>query len=157
MSALYFSYGAWMYSRNLKATLSDWSLAPRLARLPGHRPIVDRLGGMSVEPAAGDEVWGIAWRITAEQLTRLDELEAVSFDRYRRHLLAINVGGQSLEAIGYISPHPAGGICSTHYFSAVMTGAIEHGLPQPYIERLEALGPRWTWLDPHNPACERPE
>jgi cation transport regulator ChaC len=115
--------------------LRDFELRFDLPVGPGER------GVANVASRPGDHVWGALYHLTRADAERLDRTEGV--DRGFYHRLAVEVetkDGLLLAAFTYRSPfsQPARKP-SRRYLDLLLTGAREHGLPEAYVTRLEAL------------------
>lgn len=97
----------------------------------------------NIEPAQGDEVWGVLYRITRRDLIRLDSTEGVPGRRYRHLLItAEDHGGRFVEAVAYIADgKEADGNPSLRYLTLLREGARDHGLPQHWLDKLAAIRP----------------
>ena len=155
---LYFAYGS-----NLRSAQMD-RLCPGCrfvspARLAGHRlaftlPDEEWRGGVAdIIPAAGHEVWGALYRISATHLASLDEYEVCHpgedpgrSDYLRRTIEVSNPGGQVIGDVWcYFVLQPCGHIPpSDLYRQALLEGAHERGLPSTYLDIMRAAfdGPR---------------
>lgn len=98
-------------------------------------------GVANVAHRPGDHVWGVLWRISADQALHLDRTEGVPRGYYRR--LAVDVAsddGTRISAFTYHSPRGRPGRKpSRRYLGLLLAGARQHGLPDPWLERLRAL------------------
>ena len=122
------------------------------AVLRDHRLCFPRLsdrrgcGVASVEPAVGDEVWGVLYRLDAADLAELDGFEGFGAgrpardNRYNRLAIVVEVEGVPTEAEAYFAvatenpPAP-----NAVYLAHLRDGARHHGLPETYRAFLEEL------------------
>lgn len=140
---LYFAYGSNMSSVQMRercpgaqvlgaAVLSDW------------RFIITTRRTASIVRERHANVHGVVWRCTPEHQYMLDCYEGVRIGNYRRRIVSV-VGheGELRNAIVYVGANRNKGIGRADYLlTAVLPGARLHGLPQHYIEELEAWLPR---------------
>ena len=116
--------------------------APRIVSLPGHRLAFNMLGGDGqvyaniVQP--GDGVFGVVYRCGREALEKLDAYE----DGYeRQEVVVIDANGVELGAFVYVARPErvtAEAAPSAMYLQRILTGARAHGLPEEYIQVIEA-------------------
>lgn len=143
---LYFAYGSNMDPRQMRERCTG-ARPVGAARLAGHRLVFTRDapgwgGGVaSIEPAPGDEVWGVLWEITPADEEALDEYEGVAVGAYRKARVAVERGTDAREALVYVANPRAGKPPSRRYLAALVRGAASHGLPAPYVARLRGLSP----------------
>ncbi len=98
-------------------------------------------GVANVVPRRQDRVWGVAYRISREELARLDRSEGVHRGFY--HRIAVRLrdrDGAELGAWTYHSPRGcAGRKPSRRYLGLLLAGARYHDLPGFYLEELRQL------------------
>jgi hypothetical protein len=145
----YFAYGSNMSSRRLWQRLGS-ARAVAVARLPRHRLCWHKQGrdGSGKCDAAhtgdpGHAVLGVLYDVAAAQRALLDCVEGVGAG-YE----AIDVGllldtGSSVAAFTYRATLIDADTLPFHWYKThVLRGAREHGLPEEYIARLEAVPSR---------------
>jgi len=102
----------------------------------------------SVEPCPGERVWGVLYDMTAGDWTRLHVFEGHlgaghPENGYDLHAFEIGTGAAAVAAHAYVSRvdplRPHSGLPSAHYRGLLISGAIAHGLPADYLERLRGL------------------
>jgi hypothetical protein len=136
---LHFAYGANM-SRAVMRRHAAGARPVGPAELEGHRFIVTADGYGSVEPAPGQCVQGVLWRITPRDRVTLDAWENLAGGLYRAELLSVRCGGRHMPARVYLA-RPAGqGRPKPGYMALVIAAAREWQLPEAYIRSLE----RWS-------------
>ncbi|BDB44836.1 hypothetical protein Mkiyose1665_25480 [Mycobacterium kiyosense] len=114
---------------------------PRPAVLGDHCWLINQRGVATVEPLAGGEVHGVLWRLSDDDLTRLDSAEGVPV-RYRRDELTVRLGnGSTAAAWVYIDPRVSAGPPRPGYLQRIIDGAVHHGLPQRWIDFLHRWDP----------------
>jgi gamma-glutamylcyclotransferase len=143
----YFAYGSNLLKEQMihrTGSLGDAEHPPRLARLAWHRLVFERLesGGpayANIRPSHA-EVLGVLYCCTSEALKRLDSFE----EGYERRTVEVTDSqGETVGAIAYFMREGAGkqipGRPSDEYLVRIITGAKEHGLPEPYLSTVIAL------------------
>jgi gamma-glutamylcyclotransferase len=142
----YFAYGSNLAPERLRErTRGDVAGLP--CRLPGHRLAFNKRSSRrpgwvfaNIVPACGAEVWGVAYRCTAEALAALDVHEGVAGGNYVRHpVQVLTREGNALAAVTYIAGPEF--VCGeappqADYLAFLLDGARHHGLPAGYIEAL---------------------
>jgi AIG2-like family len=140
---LYFAYGSNMASSQLAA----WGTHHRAlgaAELPGHRiaflrrSIRWQAGAADIVPDPRDSVWGVLWELpfgTGD----LDRKEAAG-DAYRRRAVTVRLNGETVTAMAYevIEKEPREVPPRREYLDLMLAGAREHGLPETWLQRIEA-------------------
>ncbi|WBU63106.1 gamma-glutamylcyclotransferase family protein [Paracoccus aerodenitrificans] len=142
--ALYFAYGSNMLTRRLGARCgSARGLGP--AVLAGHEIAFDKIGqdgsGKATLVAGSGAVQGVLFRLDDEDLLTLDAIEGVGRG-YERVSVNVAFDGTGDEAFTYIAPdryRDADMQPFDWYKALVLAGAREHGLPECWLSRLEAV------------------
>ncbi len=137
----YFSYG-WSLDKSLmKKCVGEW-IDARRAVLKGFELVFNayspswRGGVANLRESEGGEVRGVAYRITSEQLERLDRLEGVP-GRAARLSVSIEVeGAGAARAITHVATNPKEGRVypSREYLSAMCRGVKQHGLGEEALK-----------------------
>lgn len=141
--ARYFAYGANLDARVLTRRGITVASAER-GRLPGYRLVFEDAGVPLVEPAFatvrpddGAVVHGAVYTLTEETLARLDAFEGR--DNLRVSVRVALDDDRHVEATTYRCCDPTRGLRpSRRYLKVMIKGARAHGLPDPWIETLEA-------------------
>ncbi|GMS87161.1 hypothetical protein PENTCL1PPCAC_9336, partial [Pristionchus entomophagus] len=91
----------------------------------------------SVRGKQGDEVWGCVWRVPNSFAAELDKQE----NWYDRKKVTIETKAGEIVCRTYQMRDADGNenAPSPHYKLVIVRGAIEHDLPQAYMERLESV------------------
>lgn len=140
---LYFSYASNMDPEQMKSRCSsaEWI---GVGLLKDHELVFNRRGTYrdggvgSVEPAEGERVYGVIWKIDLNDLLRLDEFE--NLDAYKRETFRVlDLEGESHECHAYQAKPEGEYDPDPVYLRKVIRAAKAAGLPEQYIERLEAL------------------
>lgn len=143
MPSTYFAYGSNLSSERLRGRCRGAS-RPRPAVLGGHVWLINERGVATIEPAAGHEVHGVVWDLTDADLAALDLAEGVP-DRYRRDVCVVSDADGPIAAVVYIDPRTEPGPPREGYLEIVLAGAIEHGLPEHWVDQLRAWDrTRWA-------------
>jgi cation transport regulator ChaC len=137
---MHFAYGSNM-SRALMRRHAPAAQPLGLARLDGHRFVITRDGYASVEPAAGRNVYGLLWRITAGDRVTLDAWENVASGLYTAQMLRVQLDGRRHAALTYVARPCGEGRARPGYMEVVMAAAREWGVPPPYLRSLENWRP----------------
>lgn len=88
-----------------------------------------------------NKMYGVIWKVTAEELERLDKLVNVNGGRYTRLYQAV-VGddGKAYACVSHSIKNPTGmSKPSQEYIENMLKGAVAHKFPPAYIAKLEAL------------------
>jgi AIG2 family protein len=120
------------------------------ARVPGWRLVLDKPAMLSLPEtyanlceAAGAETFGVAYEITAADLSHVDLTEGVLIGNYERIAVPVVTLGPpfvALRAFTLVSAHRAPEPRpTTRYMSCLVDGAREHGLPASWIATLERV------------------
>ena len=139
----YFAYGSNMDAAQMRARCpSARKVANGVVRgvcLVFNRRGTYRPGGVaSIEPCTpNSQVHGIVWRLSAEDLQRLDDIEDPN--AYRRELVRVwEVEADPIEAVTYRAIPEADEITpDAEYLAIIITAAKEAGFPVNYLEMLE--------------------
>jgi cation transport regulator ChaC len=133
---LYFAYGSNMH-RPVMRRHAPTATPLGVAELPGHRFVITADGYASVEPAAGQSVYGVLWRITPRDHATLDVWENVAAGLYRAETVAVRRGGRPQPALIYFARSGVEGKPRSGYMELVIQAARQWKLPQAYIASLQ--------------------
>ncbi len=146
----YFAFGANMHDGVFRDRRGMRPVEWRVGRIAGYRLRFNlegrprgRAAPANIEPSPGEEVWGVAYRITRRDLLRLNSTEGVPGGFYRPLWLdAEDSERRPIEAVAYVA---AGGNSdgrpSLRYITLLREGARAHGLPAHWIDKLERVRP----------------
>lgn len=145
----YFAYGSNMDPGTFSGRRGiAWTEAV-VARAPGWRLAVDKpslLGngeGMAtILQDDADEVWGVLYEISAEDLEHIEFTEGVLIGHYRRVEIDVECVAQAerVRAVTLASEERVEGLRPTfRYLNLLLAGAEAHGLPSGWIARLRAI------------------
>jgi gamma-glutamylcyclotransferase len=138
---IHFAYGSNM-SRKLMQRHAPLARPLGVARLAGYRFLITADGYASVEPAAGQTVYGIAWHLTARDRVTLDAWENVAAGLYTCEVLPVRVDGRCVPALVYVGRPAPAGRAKAGYMELVIAAAREWQMPDRHIAVLE------SWLPP---------
>jgi len=155
----YFAYGSNLQSATLRGRRGIAVLRSLAMRAPGWRLVFDKPGLVgraafaNIVPAEESEVFGVAFEITADDHAHVELTEGVAIGNYRRVEIAV----EPLDASVPWSPPRVLSLSSdkrdpsllptTRYLDLVIEGAIEHGLPEPWVRSLRAVPAREETVD----------
>lgn len=148
--AWYFAYGSNMQTATFRGRRGIAFARALPARAPGWRLVLDKppllpIGESyaNIVPDTGSEVFGVAYEVSVDALQTIDLTEGVLIGNYqRRPIPVVRLAGDSgpLEAFTLTSDrHDAGLYPSTRYMALLIEGAIEHGLPDQYVDFLRGI------------------
>ncbi len=138
----YFAYGSNLSVRQMALRCPD-AADPRPAVLSDHDWLINERGVATVEPFAGSQVHGVLWQVSDHDLATLDSAEGVPV-RYRRDRLTVHTDDGLSSAWVYIDHRVTPGPPRPGYLPRIIDGAVEHGLPQRWIDFLRRWDPaRW--------------
>jgi phage replication-related protein YjqB (UPF0714/DUF867 family) len=138
----YFAYGSNLCVRQMALRCPD-AADPRPAVLSDHDWLINQRGVATVEPFAGNQVHGVLWQASSDDLATLDSAEGVPV-RYRRDRLTVHTVDGPSPAWVYIDYRVNPGPPRPGYLPRIIDGAVHHALPQRWIDFLRRWDPaRW--------------
>jgi hypothetical protein len=145
----YFAYGSNLDLLQMQLRCPEAQFVST-AKLDGYRICFPRksfvrdCAVISVEPAAGEQVWGVLYELDGTDIARLDEREG--YDRRRdrqlnqRNRATVRVEGSDERVVAaeiYIAvPTPDPGLPSPQYVGYLVASAAECGLPKSHLVKL---------------------
>ena len=123
-------------------TRAPGAVALGAARLPGWRLTFtadepdDGYGVPHIEPDPADEVWGVLWETSDDDMRSLDEYEGSA---YTHDVVAVSHDGRDVDAVVYLATSTGYRQPSASFMEILARGAEAHGLPPAYVERLKSL------------------
>ncbi len=138
---LYFAYGSNLKAERLRSRVGEFGTRG-IARLADHQLCFakrgkDGSGKACFEAARGDHVWGVLYALDHVQLSALDAFE-LGYSRVTVRLE--HVDGTSVDAVTYRAEQRTDEPVPFAWYKALLVeGAREHGLPQDWQRRLEAI------------------
>ncbi|OBJ81449.1 poly-gamma-glutamate hydrolase family protein [Mycobacterium sp. 1245852.3] len=136
---LYFAYGSNLCVRQMAQRCPD-AADPRPAVLADHDWLINQRGVATVEPLAGNQVYGVVWQISDGDLATLDSAEGVPV-RYRRDEMTVHTDDGPAPAWVYIDHRVTPGPPRPGYLPKIIDGATQHGLPQRWVDFLRRWDP----------------
>jgi gamma-glutamylcyclotransferase len=147
---LYFAYGSNMEPATFRGRRGIEPLGARGARAAGWRLVLDKpplvpIGEAfaNIVPDAAGEVFGVLWEVTEADLAHVDLTEGVLIGNYHRVEIEVEVldaPHERTRAFTLVSEKRDGSLRpSRRYMACLIAGALEHGLPAAWIERLRAV------------------
>lgn len=140
---IHFAYGSNM-SRKLMRRHAPHAQPIGMARLAGYCFVITADGYASVEPAAGDAVYGVAWHLTPRDRVTLDAWENVAAGLYTSERLPVQVNGRRIPALVYVGRPAPIGRAKPGYMELVIAAALEWDMPSAHVSALQA------WLQPNS-------
>jgi hypothetical protein len=112
-------------------TIDDWRVGFAAHSADG--------GGCQLFRSPQHRVHGLLYELTDEEMDQLDTISGVPLGLYRRINVDVATADDTVPAITYVIPSPLGDFQpSASYVRPILAGARTLGLPEPYIEELEA-------------------
>ncbi|XP_005797408.1 gamma-glutamylcyclotransferase-like [Xiphophorus maculatus] len=96
-------------------------------------------GVATIEACPGEEVWGVIWTLSNENLPTLDKQEGVSRGIYSPLEVSVEIDDGVLQCRTYQMNNFHASPPSPQYKQVVCLGAEQNGLPREYLNRLEAI------------------
>ncbi|MCH9683980.1 MAG: gamma-glutamylcyclotransferase [Deltaproteobacteria bacterium] len=132
---IYFAYGSNMLASRLqrriesrdlgRAVLSGW-------RIICNKPSKDGSGKVNITLDPGAEVLGVLYRVDA---AGIEDLDAIEYGYERTALMVDGEGGRVLAQVYIWTAASEPLALYRWYLDLVIAGALEHGLPEAYIEQ----------------------
>lgn len=144
---LYFAYGSNIDPERIRKRIGRIPPSQR-ARLPSYRLAFNKRalnGGVhaNIMQEAKQEVWGVVYQCTHEEIDVLDQFEGVAGGHYRRERVSVKLeDGEVVDAITYVAGDAfiyAEGRPSQEYLRHIIQGARQHGLSEEYVKSIEDL------------------
>ena len=151
----YFAYGSNMSLAQMRERCPE-SVAIGNGWLADHALVFPRYstrrqsGAASIAPRPGATVWGVIYATTEADLARLDVFEGFRADRpaaennYNRAMILGGAAEHGRADLRHLHRPAGGGACSApslDYLQTILTGAIENGLPEAYVQALRRVKP----------------
>lgn len=138
----YFGYGSNMDLDQMACRCPDSEFVG-VASLENYRFRINARGFATIIPDHESTVHGTLWLISEIDENTLDGYEGVAGGFYWKELVAVDLDGETIDALTYIAANDEigdhDGYCG--YMRKVHNAAIFHQLPIDYLEELE------TWID----------
>jgi gamma-glutamylcyclotransferase (GGCT)/AIG2-like uncharacterized protein YtfP len=140
----YFAYGANLDFRRFRRRCPGATVLGR-ARLADYRLAFTRYsraekGGVAdIVAEPGASVWGVLYEIDESSFRELDQYEGAPRAYRRETMPVIDEGGSEREAVVYVANKTGDFAPSRAYLAQITRGAREHGLPEDYVQDVEAV------------------
>jgi gamma-glutamylcyclotransferase (GGCT)/AIG2-like uncharacterized protein YtfP len=142
----HFAYASNMNRAQMKQRVGSWQ-QERVASLDNYELNFDKVarGGVgtgNLVLAQGKVVWGVLYRLTDQQMRKIDRFEGVP-DHYRRSEVTVqDADGNRIAAQVYLARKVRRGLKPDYlYLKRIIEGAEEHNLPADYIQQLRGIAP----------------
>lgn len=151
----YFAYGSNMLCERLKKRVPGAGLVGRACvagySLRFHKRSADESGKCDLFNTGkeSDEAYGVLFEIPESQLAALDEAEGLGNGYERAAIQVTRPGSEVVDGFVYIAtPDAIDPALSPYdwYRSLVISGAHQNGLPESYVQAIEAVG---VLIDPN--------
>jgi len=151
MTLWYFAYGSNMASSTLRGRRGIDYARALPARAIGWQLVVDKPPLLPVGesfaniiPCQGAEVLGVVFEVTAADLAHIDFSEGVLIGNYQRVTIEVAPlapsDGAPRQAFSLTSDrHDPSLLPSRRYMDLLIAGAVEHGLPDLYVDSLRRI------------------
>jgi cation transport regulator ChaC len=151
--AWYFAYGSNMQTATFCGRRGIEFVRAAAARAPGWRLVLDKppllpIGEAfaNIVPEPHSNVMGVAYLVSVDAFDTIDLSEGVLIGNYqRRAIQVIPLAGTAVavEAFTLVSDRRDPALRpSTRYMALLIAGAIEHGLPDEYVDYLRGVSAR---------------
>lgn len=120
-----------------------------VARLPDHRLAFTRrslrrqCGVADAFPTTSEDVWGVVYEVSQDDLEELDRREGIHSNSYRRTSIMVFPDGSEVRALpvetyfAVRQPNPP--LPNQQYKELILKGAQSWGLPKWYIAKLQQI------------------
>jgi gamma-glutamylcyclotransferase len=141
---IYFAYGSNMLSRRLRAPgRAPSARAVGIGYVPGRRLTFDKISfdgsgkcDIATTSSATDRVWGVLFEIDSFERPGLDAAEGLG-KGYKEEFVDVVTAQGVRRVLTYVATKKDDTQRPYHWYAAlVISGAVEHSLPPPYIEWL---------------------
>lgn len=157
---LYFAYGSNMSVPRLSARIAS-ARKLGVARLAGHRLCFHKVGrdgsakcDVRVSNDTRDRVLGVLFEIAAADRATLDRYEGLGLGYEIKTVTVTLAGGRQENALTYYATRVDPRLRPYRWYKAhVLYGALEHGLPEDYVQAIRAV----PAMDDPDPARQRRE
>jgi gamma-glutamylcyclotransferase (GGCT)/AIG2-like uncharacterized protein YtfP len=143
---LYFSYGSNM-DRTHMARLCRGAQSLGVGHAENHVFFIADSGYASIVPKRNSRVYGVLWRISAQDLLKLDTYESVGSGLYRPVAIPVHLGGKFLRAMVYYAVEPKPGRPKPGYQEKLVAAARSWNFPEDYVLMLEKFLPHGHAVD----------
>ncbi|XP_076865987.1 gamma-glutamylcyclotransferase a [Brachyhypopomus gauderio] len=145
---MYFAYGSNLLKERLRLN-NPSAVSHCVGRLKGYGlhfglwgdNVVNNWNGgvATIEESPDDVVWGVVWEMSTQDRTSLDKQEGVDQGLYSPLEVKVETEAGPLLCRTYRMNHFRPCLPSPQYKEVVCLGAQQNGLPEEYLERLQAV------------------
>jgi cation transport regulator ChaC len=144
---LHFAYGSNMLSRRLcAADRTPSAVAFRTGFVKGRRLTFDKVscdgsGKCDIEATDNldNRVYGVLYKINKSEKPALDRIEGLG-KGYKEEMVDVVTSSGAHQAVTYVATSKEPALRPYHWYKAiVIAGAIEHSLPESYIEWIRTV------------------
>jgi gamma-glutamylcyclotransferase (GGCT)/AIG2-like uncharacterized protein YtfP len=140
---LYFAYGSNM-NREHMAKLCKSAEPLGVATAENNIYYIAACGYASLAPRRNSRVYGILWRVSMQDLMKLDAYESVDKGMYRSAAIPVHQNGKLLRALVYYAVEAKPGRPKPDYQEYVIAAAKTWDFPEAYLQELQKFLPRVT-------------
>lgn len=139
----YFAYGSNMIIGQMDSRCAGCA-SIGIARLYGHRFIINSRGVATIVPDREKHVHGIAWVISEDDVDSLDYYEGVKGGLYRKvyEQVVLEDDSEPVMALVYVAADSVPGKSRHGYLDGIIEAAELHGFSEEYIKELKGWGDR---------------
>lgn len=143
----YFAYGSNMFTKQLEERVHRVGLKWNVGVLENYslqfnkKSSIDQSGKANIVPNGSGKVWGVLFDLSEDELERLSNFEK----GYRQQTVDVIVTTppERLKALTFLASAGTPQLNPTRsYLQRIIDGALEHGLPSFYCDRLRATASR---------------
>ena len=103
--------------------------------LKGYCWFITARGYANIVKSEGDEVHGVVYRLSEDDVPCLDEYEGVQKGAYQKEMVTVEVDNTSYDCFVYIDPIVEEGKPKDEYIERINKGVEDARLPSDYVER----------------------
>ena len=141
----YFAYGSNLCHDRLQQRVPSATFISK-AKLSGYKLRFNKIGidgsgkgNIEQTSHSKDAVWGAMFQVRQSELSHLDNAESLGVG-YERHRLSVHTPQGNIAVFTYIAILKDDNLKPFHWYKAyVIHGALEHGLPESYIQQIKAV------------------
>jgi gamma-glutamylcyclotransferase (GGCT)/AIG2-like uncharacterized protein YtfP len=130
-----FAYGTNMDRDHMRRTCPD-ARPVRTAWLRNFRFLINRQGWATIVPDPASSVWGVAWHLTPQCESALDEFEEVDSHVYEKALVDAIIGLTPAPAMVYFARDDTPGVPNPGYLENIILWSSRWNLPAAYMAEL---------------------
>ncbi len=136
----YFAYGSNLYLKQMQEVLNREKLAYEKAVLKDYELIFTdncKASYANIKRKKGSKVIGLLYRLSEEDMTKLDYLESNGFGGYDRIKVKVYSNGESINAEAYVmSSNSCEKKMAFSYLATILYGLLNNDFDQNYIKEV---------------------